>query len=793
MPIPLTTEQRATLRDTLGRRLSPTEFKTLCDDIDVDYEDLGGEGLAGKARELVIYVERRGGDFAPLLDWLRRNRPDISRDLASTIPELDVSAPPPHPGPRYPIVNIPPRNEYFTGRADLLDALGKALGAGGATAITQPLGLHGLGGVGKSQLAIEFFYRHETDYDVAWWLRAEDPTVLAGDIALLAIALKLPEAAAPDQSEAVAAVLRWLDGHARWLLVFDNATAPVAVAPCIPAHPHGHVLITSRYAVWDELAADVPVDTLPPDDAVAFLLKRARQKDRDAAGDLAKDLGYLPLALEQAAGYMRAEGVPLAEYLETFRTERLALLAEGKPLRYPDTVATTWLISFGQAGQTPGAADLLSLLAFLAPDDIPLGILRDGRERLPDGLAAIVGSKMKFQKAVGALHTVSLLRRADDTVSVHRLVQAVARDRLAEDERQVWAEAAARVASKAFPYDSDDVRTWPECAALLPHALAGAEYAEILGVAGETAASLLHQVTVYLWGRAEYARAADLLRRALRIGEQTLGAEHPDVAVGVNNLGNVLRYQGDLAGARALLDRALRIGEETLGAEHPTVAIRLNNLGNVLRYQGDLAGARALLDRALRIDEKVYGPDDPNVAIRLNNLGNVLRDQGDLVGAWALYKRALRIWETKLGPEDPKVATAANNLGGVLHAQGDLAGARALFERALRIDEKVYGTDHPEVATDLNNLGEVLHDERNLAGAQALYERALRIFEARLGPDHPSVAAAAYNLGEVLHDERNLAGARALYKRALRIFETRLGPEHPNTQLVRRNLAALGR
>ena len=479
--------------------------------------------------------------------------------------------------------------------------------------------------------------------------------------------------------------------------------------------------------------------------SVEFLLKRTGDADQEPTGKLAEALGDLPLALEQAAAYIEATGESLSGYLRMFREQQAELLKRPSPSS-DSTVATTWELSFQEVERcSPPAAALLNLCAFLAPDDIPLDIVQQA-PKLPEPLAEAASDAVQFGDAIGALRRFSLVSRSGDVLSVHRLVQAVTRERLAQEARKLWAAAAARSVNRAFPLESYDVRTWPVCSRLLPHALAAADHAEPLKVAADETGRLLNQAGLYLRGRAEFARARACFERALKIDEAAYGPEHPNVAASVNNLGLVLRDQGELAGARACFERALKAAEAAYGPEHPNVATVVNNLGLVLIAQGDLGGARACFERALKIDEATYGPDHPNVARDVNNLGSVLEAQGDLAGARAYFEQALKIAEAAYGPEHPNVAAYVNNLGGVLKAQGDLTGARSCFERALKIDEAAYGPDHPEVATDVNNLGLVLKAQGELAGARACCERALRILRTFLGDDHPNTVLARENL-----------------------------------------------
>lgn len=740
------------------------------------------------------------------------------------------------------IWNVPyNRNPNFTGREQLLKNIRASLTSNQRAAM--PLVIHGLGGVGKTQLALEYAYRHLQDYDLVWWVRAGDPVVLGADYAALAEPLNLPEKEAPEQEVTVVAVRRRLKQFQKWLLIFDNANDPKDLKDYLPNESGGHVIITSRNMAWRGMAQSLNVKVWNSPESVAFLLKRtgrdggAGEGEEAAAGQLADELGGLPLALEQAGAYIEECGCSIAQYLELFRSRRQEVLKRGKPSQeYPDTVATTWELSFQKVkAASPAAADLLNLCAFLAPDDIPKGLLVEGAKHLPQSLAAAVRDPVAFNDALAVLRRYSLMEVSGEALAMHRLVQVVVRDRLDEEGKKQWVGAAVEMVNAAFPSDiPTDVETWPWCARLLPHALAASGHAENLWVALADTGKILNQAALYLQIRAEfiaakkvferalsivevafgpnspmvavvsnnlgaviqvmgdYERAKSQYARALSIDEVAYGLNHPAVARDLNNLGSVLRAQGNLAGARAHYKRALSIDEESYGSTHPDVASDVNNLGAVLEALGDLDGAMAHYERALAIDKAAYGPDHPQVAIRVNNLGSVLMAQGDLEGAKWHYTRAMSIDEAAYGPNHPKVAKGMNNLGSVLRAQGDLAGAQAYIERALAIWEKAYGSNHPQVATAANNLGLVLKDQGNLEGAKALVERALAIDEAVYGANHLQLALRVNNLGSVLKALGDLAGAKAHYERALAISRQFLGDDHPNTKLVQNNLAALG-
>lgn len=633
-----------------------------------------------------------------------RAKPTIAPAFpGATPPTRTIAEKPAFPGAFPPVWHIPrAANPHFTGRDALLAEVRQTLLAGQAAALTA---LHGMGGVGKTQLAAEYAYAQRAEYQAVWWLNAETEATLANDLAALARALDLPEKDAREIPVIVAAVLRWLNGHTDWLLIYDNALNEAAVRAYLPQARSGHILVTSRDPNWRGVAQSLEVKTLDTEAAAKFLLERTGQADAAAARELALELGGLPLALEQAGAYGEATGQPLAAYLRLFRQRWKELMQRSQPADYPATVATTWEISFEAAQrECPAAAALLNLLAFCAPEELPLAVLRDGVEHLPEELAAAVADELAFEDAIAALRRYSLLTREGDNVALHRLVQMAARDRLGDEGQPRWAEAALRVINKMFPFESDDVRTWDVCVRMLPHAQAVTAFADTWQLAPETAGRLYNQIGLYLWGRAQYAEARKALERALNLDETTYGLNHPKVAEVVSNLGVVLQHQGDLVGAHQCVERALRLNEAAFGPNHPNLARSINNLGEVLRNLGNFTEARQCFERALKLFELHLGNDHPNVAAGLNNLGEVLRNLGDLTGARQHFERALHLDEAAFGPNHPNVAIRINNIGLVLYDLGDLETARNCFERALHIWTATLGEKHPHTMIARKNL-----------------------------------------------------------------------------------------
>jgi tetratricopeptide (TPR) repeat protein/CO dehydrogenase nickel-insertion accessory protein CooC1 len=685
------------------------------------------------------------------------------------------------------IFNAPRANPHFVGRDEMLDELESALS--GRDQSAPVVVVTGLGGVGTTSLVTEYAHRHRREYDVVWWIRADDEATLNADYAGLAEALGLPERDERDQRTALTAVRAWLERNPRWLLVFDNATDPRMVMGGLPRTGAGHVLVTSRNPGWGADAEVLTVDVLSQEDSVAFLLRRTGDNDTKAAQLLAETLGDLPLALEQAAAYVAQSGLTLEHYLMLFRERAVDLLHRGSANDGADTVGTIWQMSFDRVREeSPAGAALLRLCAFLAPDDIPQDLLSRG-VGLPDGeLGNTVTDPLVFLDAVAALRRYSLVRVSGDALSVHRLVQAIVLERLSDEAAEQWAGTAVLFLRSVFPDKSEDVSTWPRCARLLPHALAATDHAERLGVRPDETSWVLDRAAIYLKGRAEFAAARRCLERAALIMTASGESRNPALSVYLMHLGSVLRELGDLATAESSYRKALEIAESACGPEDPQVARILNRLGRLMRILGRHDEARITLDRALTIAEAAYGPDHPEVAAALGQLGRVQAELGDLVAAEAAFRRALDISEAAYGPGHPELAAPLSDLGRVISQLGRREEARLVFDRALAIAEAVYGPKHPSVSAILDDLGKVLRQLGKPGESRTKHEMALAIDEEAYGPDHLNVANDHQNLGNALRDLGDLSGARTHLQRALEITESALGPDHPGAAEIRNDL-----
>ena len=694
--------------------------------------------------------------------------------------------------PSLPIWNVPYRqNPYFTGRKELLEILYQKLTTEHTTALTQTQAITGLGGIGKTQIAIEYTYQHRKNYQVIWWIRAEEPATLAADYTQLAIELDLPKHEVTKQAIQIQAVRNWLEQHTNWLLIFDNAEERHDIRNYVPQMGNGHVLITSRNPIWDGLGTTLLVDVMQPKEALAFLAKRTDDPDPQAATILAKTLGYLPLALEQAAAYIRATSSSLDHYQTLFQKHHAQLLQQGYlATEYPNTVATIWELSFQKVQNTfPATVDFLNLCAFLAPDTISLDMITKGATHVPKRLAKTITDPLALDKLIGTLLHYSLVQRKGDTLTIHRLVQHVLRNRLNSTTQRRWAERAVQIINQAFP--TPEFSTWSRCKQLLPHAQICARWIEKWALASEETGRLLNNTGLYLYNSAAYAESEPLYQRALHIREKILGAEHPDVATSLNNLADLYHTQGQYKQAEPLYQQALSIREKTLGPEHPEVAESLGNLAGLYHVQGQYEQAEPFYQQALSIREKTLGPEHPEVANNLNNLAALYYDQGWYTQAELLFQRVLHIREKSLGPEHPDVATSLSNLASLYSVQGRYGQAEPLYQQALNIREKTLRPEHPDVAINLHNLARLYSGQGQYEQAEPLYQQALNILKKTLGPEHLNVARNLHNLAALYSAQGRYEEAEPLFQQALSIREKALIPEHQDIATTLNNLANL--
>lgn len=639
----------------------------------------------------------------------------------------------------------------------MLDDLRRELVASGKAALS------GMGGIGKTQTAAEYAHCHRGEYTAMLWAKADGEDSLRADLVALASTLDLREKDESDREVVISAVKRWLEAHSGWLLILDNADNLRLVSDLLRRELGGHVLLTTRARATGSVPA-VEMREMTPEEGALFLLRRAKliasgealgvasEEDRTCAEAISREVGGLPLALDQAGAFIEEMSSSLAEYLEVYRREGDKLRTErGGYIADHESVTITFsLASQKVAEASAAAADMLRVCAFLAPDAIPEEIFAVGAAEMGESLGTVAGGGINLVKAMGEAGRFSLIRRdaKGGRIEMHRLVQRVLRDELSAEERRLWAERAVRGVNATFP--DVEHRSWPLCEKLLPHALEAARLIEEHDLAFVESARLLNEAGNYCFERAQYEEAGLLFKRTLAIRERVLGSDHPDVAMSLSNLAALYDHQGRYEEAKSLFKRALAIRERAPETDHLDMALILNNLAALYYHQSWYEEAEPLYERSLAIRVRVLGPDHPGVATSLNNLAALYDHQGRYAEAEPLLERALTIREQALGLDHPDVAGSLNSLAGVYNNQGRYAEAESLSERSLAIRERTLGPDHPDVARSLNNLATLYDHQGRYAEAKSLLERSLAICEKTLGPNHPKIVPIRKQYTELL-------------------------------------------
>ncbi|MEN3537954.1 FxSxx-COOH system tetratricopeptide repeat protein [Microbispora sp. ZYX-F-249] len=672
-------------------------------------------------------------------------------------------------------------NPDFVGRDNELTDLYRAFRANRPASAIQAI--TGLGGLGKTQLAIQYAHRYGSAYDVVWWVRAEDPTTLRGDYAELAKELGLPF---DQDDQAVPALRQMLHRRRDWLLIFDNAEDPEQILPLLPDRLLGHVLITSRLRDWRHAEAR-HLEVLPTAAAVEYLQRKGRVTNADTARELAEALGGLPLALAQAAGVI-AEGMSAADYLGQLQQQSPELFRQGRAGDNEATIASTWRVSFERlASQSVAAVALLRLAAFLGAEAIPLSRLTPVPDT-PADLAEALTDPLRRLDVTRALRKYSLADTEDGLLSIHRIVQAVTRADLGAEEPR-WAGLALATIAVAFPDDVRDPKIWPDCETMLAHAVAAAQHVVRLGVAPEETAGLLERVARYLLQRGRLDHSQSVIEDALAVAGR-MPHDDPEYLRCRNTQGLLLLAQGRLAAARKAQEEVYETRTRALGP-HDIDTLRVGrDLVEALYHQGHLTQAKQLQDRLVHEFTVTLGRDDLETITAVAYQATLLSDAGQYEEARILEEQVLGARRQLLGDHHPDTLTAMANLAATLRRQGHLDQARTLNEQVLDARRQLLGDHHPHTLDAISGLAATLHDQGELDQARTLTEQVLDARRQLLGDHHLHTLDAMSGLAATFYAQGELGRARTLDEQVLDARRQLLGDHHPDTLTAMANLAA---
>jgi tetratricopeptide (TPR) repeat protein/transcriptional regulator with XRE-family HTH domain len=721
--------------------------------------------------------------------------PETHADISN---ETGTSANPSRSIPLWSIVHR--RNPFFTGREAILNQIRAVFQSRKASGLI--LALTGLGGVGKTQIALEYAYCYRDLYQAILWINAATRDTLSNDFLMLASLLGLSKQ--QDQEEIIIqAVKHWLTINTDWLLILDNVDSLEMILDFLPLYSAGDVLLTTRLQVLSTIAHSIEVAEMAGDEGVTFLLRRTKllvpgmppeqftPENRQEAAHIVDKLGGLPLALDQAGAYIEETRCGLSQYLQRYNSHCKELLSRrgSYPINHPEPVATTWQLSFKEIQKKwPTSAELLTLCAFLDADSIPEDLLIRGAPKLGPTLSKMIDEPLKLDSVLEALHAYSLIRRSPETrsLSMHRLVQTVLRQDLPPATQKLWAERVIYTLDHVFP--EVDMTTWAPCQQLLPQVQVCIQLFDEYALFLPETAHLFMRAGDYVCKRAKYAQAEAFFQRALAICKRVFSPEHSDTARGLHYLGELYRAWGRYKEAQPLLHQALTIFQQSLPPDHLDIANTLNDLGELYHNLGRYEEAEPLFQRALSIAERIGGPDHPTTITTLHHLARLYSFQQRYREAERIYSQVLRSQERHLGTRHFEVAVTLIDLAILYRIQCNYTQAEALLQRALQIEEEMLGPDHPHTATALHNLAVVYKKQKYYQEAEIIFQRALTIKEASLGIVHPSTVKTVTNLARLYQGQKRYTEARTLFQQALK---SEADQSHPYTIVILHNLARL--
>ncbi len=747
---------------------------------------------------------------------------------------------PPHdfPGQLWMVPYV--RNPYFCGRAEELQALATLLhetqnGTGG-------LALSGAGGVGKTQLALEYAYLHREEYRYIFWAAAETRETLNAAYSDIAELLALPEKGQQEQSRIVEAVTHWLEVNADWLLILDFVSEQALLKDFLPGICNGHVLLTTRANTLGKLVRRLRVKMPPIEQSSHQLLCRSgllREADKSAepvpkddenARAIANQVDCQPLALNLVGAYLAQTSCSLPGYLALLRTVQVTTARSGAASaeEQPDPLLKVVRLSGEKIAKTGSvAAALLSLCAFLAPDEILESLLVACSAVLQKRTRKLTINTSRHNAVLTTLHAYGLLDRdlAVRSLTIAREIQAAWRSQLAAGEERDWAEQAVRAIGTIFAML--DMNDWEACQRLLPHAQLCAAHIERWQLELVEGAWLLHHMGWYLHTRGQYAEAQRYEERALAMYRTVLGDEHSSTAMILNNLAVTYEDLGKLSDAATLHMQALAIRRSVLGENHPETATSLHNLALVYHEQGKLDDAASLYRQALAVRLQLLGDMHPDIATLLADLAALYAEQGKFSDALSLYQQALAIRRKALGGRHPDTIALLSRLAGTSQAQGNFDKAIHWHQQALAAQRKTLGYEHPDIAATFSALATIYQAQGKLDEAafwlqhalaivsnepastqsaqarvletlaiayeeqeqhdkaEALYQQALALYRRDSGGSPLDRARCSYNLALLYHDRRRDAEARPLLEQALAIWQEHHGSNHADTRKAR--------
>ena len=750
--------------------------------------------VVGETRMTEPFAERT------VVDLTRRDAAQAAEEILKALgrqPRLTDHADPVPREPRYPrtippVWNVPTRNATFTGRNDVLEKLRDQL-AGSSKAVVLPLALYGYGGVGKTQVALEYAHRYMADYDVVWWIPSEQQELVVPAFAELAarLSLRVSSDSMTDAAAAAREALRRGSQYSRWLLIFDNANEPGDLETHFPGGP-GHVLVTSRNPTWSRVAEPLEIDVFTRQESLEHLQRRVPTLSDEDADLVADALGDLPLAIEQAGAWLAETGTPASEYVTQLIAQSAAVLALSQPSDYPTPVAVTWRLAFDRLKeQSPAAARLLQLCAFFAPEPISLSLLYS--DQMISSLVEL-DPRLKERIILGQLireiarFSLAKVDRGSNSIQVHRLIQAVIRSQMeTQSERESTMHEVHRILIGARPRqgDTDNPENWGRYDWIWPHLGPSEAYR----CDEEDTRQLLIDRVRYLWKRGEFEAALQLGQRIEEAWRERLGPDDRQTLYLRFHVASVLRSQGRYAEALKEDTDILAKQRAVLSEDHPHTLQTAGSMAGDLRGLGDFRKALEMDQQTYDRFKELFGDDEPTTLSAANNLAIDLRLVGDCFQALQLDQDTLNRRQSVLGPNHPYSLHSASMLARDMREAGDFGGSTELLQETYAQYRGVLGEDVVDTLRTAKSLAVSLRKIGQTEEAYRLTQETRQRYAQNYAPEHPDALACQLNLACDLSARDDKASAFTIASEVFESYKDTLGPRHPFTLAAANNIS----
>lgn len=689
------------------------------------------------------------------------------------------------------------QNPHFVGRTELRKTLREKLVTVGEKQYNHRVALYGLGGVGKTQTALAYVYAHRSDYDAIYWITGVNQASLLSGFQDIAKAGGLQGTHEMGPTDVAKVVIEWLRSQDNWLLVIDNLDDfDVARQYLPPREVSKHTIITTRNPNFIDIPAEgIEISTLDPKDAIELLLLRSfgpkvpakfdPDKVQAEAAEVVEKLGYLALAIEQAAAFIRETSKDIFRFLPSYMADRKKhhkRVPRGN-WEYPHPVSSTWHLSFQKVKEgNEVASELLKLFAFLNPDGILREFLEAGRDGLPDSLGELIGDEDEYYGVLNELVRFSLIRREDDKdeemVTMHRLVQAVIKDEMEDEHFSAMTEAVLSLCDHAFPH------TWEGegrsvCRKYQEQVLA--MLSEVKDTESDVLLRLIIRVAWFLQEDGKYAQAVELQTKIIEVSTARNGPDHEDTLTAMTRLATAYRYQKRWDEAIRIQEKVYETNRTKFGDDHLNTWGTMGDLAATYRSKGRRQDAVGMQEKVLKARQKLLGEDHPDTIRAMGNLAATYRNQRRCTEAARYQEEVLKFRQKTLGDDHPETMRAMINLAATYRFQNRAHLGAPLEEKVVTYRLQYWGVEHPQTLIALRNLAESYSYLKRWDDACSLQETVLETRKKVFGVEDSETVWAMSNLSDMYRRRGNVEEACKLLERVLEIRRRVLGDVNHET------------